>query len=59
MESHAKNLGHLSIEVLPGDLIMLGNAIQVIITEKKGGRLRLKLIAPKAVLINYKPRRMR
>lgn len=58
MESNAKNLGHLSIEILPGDLITLGNAIQIIITEKKGGRLRLKLIAPKAVLINYKPRRV-
>jgi hypothetical protein len=57
MESNAKNLGHLSIEILPGDLITLGNAIQILVTEKKGGRLKLKVIAPKVVLVNYKPRR--
>lgn len=59
MASDDKDLGHLSLEVMPGDLIALGKEVRLMITERKrSGAIRLKVIAPKATLIYYKPRRL-
>lgn len=58
MASNGKNLGQLSIEIRTGDQIMLGNAIELRVVRHKRGAVRLKIVAPRAVLINYQPKRI-